>query len=69
MSSDPTTRRTKLENRLTLVTEQLPAVRSVSFGIWVKMGSRFEAREHVEGKGVRLAVVEADDRNVAGRFE
>lgn len=45
MSSDSTIRRSKLENRLTLVTERLPAVRSVSLGIWVKMGSRFEAPE------------------------
>ena len=35
-------RRQVLDNRLTVVTEQVPAVRSASLGIWVKMGSRFE---------------------------
>lgn len=62
MSSEPRTRRTTLENRLTLVTEQMPSVRSVSLGIWVKMGSRFEDRkkagishfiEHMLFKGTR----------------
>ncbi len=35
-------RREVLGNRLTVVTEQVPSVRSASLGIWVKMGSRFE---------------------------
>lgn len=37
-------RRTRLANGLTVVSEQMPAVRSVSLGIWVKIGSRFEQR-------------------------
>lgn len=36
-------RREVLDNRLTVVTEQVPSVRSASLGIWVKMGSRFES--------------------------
>lgn len=38
-----TTRRARLDNGLTVLTEQVPSVRSVSLGIWIKMGSRFEA--------------------------
>ena len=45
MASDRTIRRRRLDNDLTLVTEQMPGLRSASFGIWVKMGSRFEAPE------------------------
>ncbi len=40
-----TTRRVQLDNGLTVITEQVPSVRSVSLGVWVKMGSRFEAPE------------------------
>jgi predicted Zn-dependent peptidase len=36
-------RRTVLENHLTLVTEEIPTVRSAALGIWIKIGSRFEA--------------------------
>jgi len=43
MPTDRSVQRTVLENRLTVITEQVPAVRSASLGIWVKMGSRFEA--------------------------
>jgi len=35
-------RKTHLENGITIVMEQLRAVRSVSLGIWVKVGSRHE---------------------------
>jgi predicted Zn-dependent peptidase len=35
-------RKTVLDNGLTIVTERLPHVRSVSLGVWVKTGSRFE---------------------------
>jgi len=38
------TRRASLANGLTVVTEQMPAVRSVSLGVWVKIGSRFETQ-------------------------
>ncbi len=38
-----TIQRSRLDNGLTVLTEQVPSVRSVSLGIWVKMGSRFEA--------------------------
>jgi len=39
------TRRATLANGLTVVTEQVPYVRSVALGVWVKIGSRFEAPE------------------------
>jgi predicted Zn-dependent peptidase len=38
-------KRTILDNGLTIVTEQLPHVRSVSLGIWLRSGSRRETRE------------------------
>ena len=38
-----TTERREAHNGLRLVTEQVPGLRSASLGIWVKMGSRFEA--------------------------
>ncbi|MGB7622548.1 MAG: pitrilysin family protein [Terriglobia bacterium] len=38
-------KRTILENGLTIATEQLPHVRSVSLGIWLRSGSRRETRE------------------------
>ncbi len=34
--------KTVLRNGLTVVSEQIPAVRSVSIGVWVKTGTRFE---------------------------
>ena len=34
-----------LDNGLTILTEQMPAVRSVSVGIWLKTGSRGETKE------------------------
>ncbi|RMG68162.1 MAG: insulinase family protein [Calditrichaeota bacterium] len=34
--------KTVLDNGLTIVSEQIPAVRSVSIGVWVKTGTRFE---------------------------
>lgn len=36
----------QLENGLRIVSEQMPATRSVSFGIWVKNGSRDERPHH-----------------------
>jgi len=38
-----TVRRTVLPNGLRILTEAIPAVRSVSFGVWVNVGSRDEA--------------------------
>ncbi|MBZ5553125.1 MAG: insulinase family protein [Acidobacteriia bacterium] len=38
-------KKTTLENGLTIVTEQLPHVRSVSLGVWLRSGSRRETRE------------------------
>ena len=38
-------RRTVLDNGLTVVTKRLPHVRSVSLGIWIKLGSRHERPE------------------------
>jgi predicted Zn-dependent peptidase len=35
-------RKTNLENGLTVITEEMPAVRSVSVGIWLRTGSRAE---------------------------
>src|SRR5690349_22653750 len=40
-----TVRRTVLPNGLRILTESIPAVRSVSFGIWVGVGSRDETPE------------------------
>jgi predicted Zn-dependent peptidase len=44
--ADSTTRRTVLEGGLRVVTEYLPAVRSVALGIWVGVGSRDEDIAH-----------------------
>ncbi|MCW5968076.1 MAG: insulinase family protein [Blastocatellales bacterium] len=55
-------RRTRLSNGLVVVTEQMPYVRSVSFGIFLRVGSRVESRaenglthfiEHALFKGTR----------------
>lgn len=43
MSESRRIHRTVLDNGLTLVTEEIPTVRSASLGIWVRMGSRYEA--------------------------
>lgn len=43
MSEKRSIRRTVLDNHLTLVTEEIPTVRSASLGVWIKIGSRFEA--------------------------
>ena len=39
-------KRTKLDNGVRIVYEQIPYVRSVSIGIWVGTGSRYESREN-----------------------
>src|ERR1051326_4078684 len=38
-------RKTVFENGLTLITEPMPSVRSVSIGIWLRTGSRTESAE------------------------
>jgi predicted Zn-dependent peptidase len=65
LADDPlggTVRRTVLPNGLRVITEAVPAMRSVSFGIWVGVGSRDESRqvsgvshflEHLLFKGTR----------------
>jgi predicted Zn-dependent peptidase len=65
IADDPlggTVRRTVLPNGLRVLTEAVPAMRSVSFGIWVAVGSRDETRqlsgvshflEHLLFKGTR----------------
>ena len=45
MPADRAVQRTELENHLIVVTERVPAVRSASLGVWVKIGSRFENPE------------------------
>jgi predicted Zn-dependent peptidase len=65
LADDPlggTVRRTVLPNGLRVLTEAVPAMRSVSFGIWVGVGSRDETKslsgvshflEHLRFKGTR----------------
>ena len=36
-------RRTELPNGLTVISEQMPHIRSVSIGIWIRTGSRHES--------------------------
>ena len=48
LAADPlggTVRRTVLPNGLRIITEAIPAMRSVSFGVWVGVGSRDETPE------------------------
>lgn len=54
--------KTVLENGLTIVSEHMSSVRSISLGVWVKAGSRYETRknngiahflEHMMFKGTR----------------
>src|SRR5258708_37307436 len=65
LADDPlggTVRRTVLPNGLRILTEAVPAMRSVSFGVWVGVGSRDEAKslsgvshflEHLLFKGTK----------------
>jgi predicted Zn-dependent peptidase len=66
-------RRTVLPNGLMIVTEQMPHIRSVSIGIWVKSGSRHEDSEangithfieHMVFKGTRNRSAEAIARQI-----
>ena len=65
--NDKVVRKTVLENGLTLITETMPAVRSVSVGIWLRTGSRLESEadngithflEHMVFKGTRNRTAE-----------
>ena len=38
-------KKTQLPNELTIVTEKIPYIRSVSIGVWIKSGSRDESKE------------------------
>ena len=39
-------RKSHLDNGITVVTERLPYVRSISLGVWIKTGTRFEQQEN-----------------------
>lgn len=43
---DSLIRKTVLKNGLTVISQQIPAVRSVSVGVWIKAGSRYETKEN-----------------------
>ena len=64
-------RRTTLPGGLRVITEQVPGVRSVAFGVWVNVGSRDETGsqmgsahylEHLLFKGTPQAVRDGDLR-------
>ena len=66
-------RRQTLPNGLTVITEQMPHIRSVSIGIWLKSGSRDEESEwngishfieHMVFKGTETRSAEAIARQV-----
>jgi len=66
-------RRTTLPNGLTIVSEEMPHLRSISIGIWIKTGSRDEAPEvngishfleHMVFKGTKNRSAEEIARNV-----
>src|SRR5437763_15683444 len=79
MATEPTygVRRTILPGGLRVVTETLPAVRSVALGIWVGVGSRDEDLEHAgathylehllfKGTSRRTALEISAERDAAG---
>ncbi len=43
--SESVYKKTKLPNGLTIITEKIPYIRSVSIGVWIKSGSRDEIRD------------------------
>src|SRR6476620_4266688 len=45
VQEDRSIRRTVMPNGLTLITEEMKHIRSISIGIWVKTGSRDEDKE------------------------
>lgn len=79
MSNDSNIRKTQLENGLVVVSEPMPHVRSVSFGVFLREGSRHEAQninginhfiEHTLFKGTRKrsAVQIADESDALGGY-
>ena len=66
-NNDKAVRKTVLDNGLTVITETMPAVRSVSVGLWLRTGSRLESEaengithflEHMVFKGTRNRTAE-----------
>ena len=79
MSTDFKVRKTQLDNGLVVVSEQMPHVRSVSFGVFLREGSRHETSavnginhfiEHTLFKGTRKrsAVQIADESDALGGY-
>src|SRR6266704_5898807 len=73
MKTAQTVRKDVLPNGLTIVSEAMPAVRSVSIGIWLKTGSRRETEsengishflEHMVFKGTKHRTAEEIARQV-----
>src|SRR5205085_11418447 len=66
-------RRTVLPNGLTVISEEMPHIRSVSIGIWIKTGSRHEDAgfngiahflEHMVVKGTKTRTAEDIARQI-----
>jgi predicted Zn-dependent peptidase len=66
-------RRTVLSNGLTIITEEMPHIRSVSAGVWIRTGSRHELpevngishfAEHMVFKGTKTRTAEMIAREV-----
>ena len=79
MSTDSNVRKTTLDNGIVVVSEQMPHVRSVSFGVFLREGSRHESPdvngmfhfiEHTLFKGTRrrTAVQIADESDALGGY-
>src|ERR1700694_4214050 len=73
MHEDCNIRRTALPNRLTVITEEMRHIRSVTIGIWIKTGSRDEDKqrngishfvEHMVFKGTEHRTAEQIARQV-----
>ena len=74
-------RATKLPNGLTVLTEQMPSLRSVTVGVWVRRGSRHERPrmngichfiEHAlfKGTGRRTALdIAVESDRLGGHFD
>jgi predicted Zn-dependent peptidase len=66
-------KKTVLDNGLTVITEHIPSVRSVSLGVWIKTGTRFENKrnngsahflEHMMFKGTKKRTPKAIARSL-----
>lgn len=74
-------RKTRLDNGLVVISEQMPHVRSISFGVFLRTGSRLEARdenglthfiEHALFKGTRkrsAAAIAAESDALGGHLD